>query len=74
MEEYFGKLFSLMDRLWMEISSKHSGFCLYMMGRGHLDKVEKDQQRIKTKLSTLSDKSNLKKMVFEQFNEHLLHF
>ena len=74
MEEYFGKLFSLMDRLWMEISSNHNGFCLYMMARGHLDKVEKDQQRIKTKLSTLSDKSNLKKMVFEQFNEHLLHF
>ena len=73
MEEYFGKLFSLMDSLWMEISSKHNGFCLYMMARGHLDKVEKDQQRIKTKLSTLSDKSNLKKMVFEKFNEHL-HF
>ena len=74
MEEYFGKLFSLMDRFSVEISSKHNGFCLYMMARGHLDKVEKDQQRIKSELSTLSNKSNLKKMVFEQFNEHLLHF
>ena len=46
-----------------------------MKVRGHLDKIEKELQRIKQKkLSTLSGNSSLKKMVFEQFNEHLLHF
>ena len=46
-----------------------------MKVRGHIDKVEKEQQRIKQKrLSTLSGNSNVKKLVFERFYEHLPHF
>ena len=49
-------------------------FCLVRV-RGHLDKVEKEQQRIKQKkLPTLSSNSSLKKVVSERFNEHLPHF
>ena len=43
--------------------------------RSHLDKVEKEQEKVKRKkLSSLCRNSNLKKMVFERFNEHLSHF
>ena len=43
--------------------------------RGHLDKVEEEQQRIKQKkFSILSGNSGIKKMVFERFYEHLPHF
>ena len=46
-----------------------------MKVRGHIDKVEKEQKRIKQKkLSALSGNSDLKRMVFELFNEHLFHF
>ena len=46
-----------------------------MKVRGHIDKVEKEQKRIKQKkLSALSGNSNFKRMVFELFNEHLFHF
>ena len=64
-----------MDSFWVEINSKHVDICWLVRVRGHLDKVEKEQQRIKQKkLSTLSSNSSLKKMVFEQFNEHLPRF
>ena len=64
-----------MDNFWVEISGKRVDICWLVRVRGHLDKVEKEQQRIKQKkLSTLSSNSSLKKMVFERFNEHLPHF
>ena len=75
LEEYCSKLFSLMDSFWVEINAKRVDICWLVRVRGHLDKVEKEQQRIKQKkLSTLSSNSSLKKMVFERFNEHLPHF
>ena len=46
-----------------------------MKVRGHLNKIEKEQLRIKQeKLSNLSGNSSLKKMYFWRFNEHLPHF
>ena len=64
--EYCNKLFSLMDSFWAEISGKHGDVCWLVKVRGHLNKVEKEQQRIKQKkLSTLSGNSSVKKMVFE---------
>ena len=66
LEEYCSKLFSLMDNVWVQISGKRVDICWLVRVRGHLDKVEKEQQRIKQKkLSTLSSNSSLKKMVFE---------
>ena len=47
LEEYCNKLFSLMDSLLVEISGKRVDICCLVKIRGHLDKVEKDQQRIK---------------------------
>ena len=73
--EYCSKLFPLMDSFWLEISSKRVDICWSGRVRGHLDNVQKEQQRIKQKKSsTLSSNSSLKKMVFERFNEHLSHF
>ena len=64
-----------MDSFWGEISGKRVDICWLVKVRGHLDKVEKEQQRIKQKkLSNLSGNSSFKKMVFERFNEHLPHF
>ena len=75
LEEYCSKLFSLMDSFWVKINGKRVDICWLVKVRGHLDKVVKEQQRIKQKkLSTLSSNSSLKKMVFERFNEHLPHF
>ena len=43
--------------------------------RSHLDKIEKEQEKVKwKKLSSLSRYSSFKKMVLERFNEHLPHF
>ena len=73
--DYCNKLFLLMDSFWAEISGKRVGVCWLVKFRGHIDKVEKEQQRIKQKrLSTLSGNSNVKKLVFERFYEHLPHF
>ena len=75
LEEYCDKLFTLMNSFWVEISSKSIDICWLVKVRGHLDKIEKEQQRIKQKkLSTHSGNSSLKKMVFERLNEHLPHF
>ena len=64
-----------MNRFWVEISGKRVGICCLVKVRGHFDKVEKEQQRIKQKkLPTFSGNSSLKKTVFERFNEHLSHF
>ena len=55
-----------MDSFWVEISGKRIDICWLVKVRGHLNKVEKEQQRIKQKmLSTLSGNSSLRKMVFE---------
>ena len=75
LEEYCKKLFLLMDSFWVEIRGKRVQICWLVKVRGHLEKVEKKQKRIKQKkLSNLSGKFSLKKMVFEPFNEHLPHF
>ena len=75
LEEYCDKLFALMDSFWVEISGKRIDICWLVKVRGHLEKTEKKQQRIKRKeLSTLSGNSSPKEMVFERFNEHLPHF
>ena len=73
----------------MEISGKGVDICWLVKVRGHLDKVEKEQQRIKQKrLSNLSGNSSLKKtflarkgylifqviLALKKFNEHLPHF
>ena len=64
-----------MDTFWVKINGKRVDICWLVRVRGHLDKVEKEQQRIKQKkLSTLSSNSSLKRMVFERFNEHFLTF
>ena len=64
-----------MDSFWVEISGKRVDVSWLVKLRGHLDKVEKEQQRIKQKkLSNLSGNSSFKKTVFERFNEHLPHF
>ena len=75
LEEYCDELFSIMNSFWVEISSNRADICWLVKVRGHLDKVKKEQQRIKQKkLSTLSGNSSVKKMVFERFYEHLPHF
>ena len=64
-----------MDSFCVEISGKRIGTCWIVKVRGNLDKIEKEQQRIKwKKLFTLSGNSSLKKMVFERSNEHLPTF
>ena len=64
-----------MDSFWVEIRGKSINICWLVKVRGHLHKIEKEQQRIKQKKSsTLSGNSSVKKMVFERFNGHLPHF
>ena len=75
LEEYCNKLFLLMDSFWVEISGKRVDICWLVKVRGHLDKVEKEQRRIKQKkVSNLSGNCSLRKMVFERFNEIFLTF
>ena len=38
-----------MDRFWVEISGKRVDICWLVKVRGHLDKLEKEQHRIKHK-------------------------
>ena len=59
LEEYSNKLSSLMDSFYVEISGKRINICWFVKVRGYLEKVEKDQQRIKQeKLFTVSVNSN----------------
>ena len=75
LEEYCNKLFSLMDSFWVEISSKRVDICWLVRVRGHLDKVETGQQRIKQrKLSTLSLNSSLKKWLLSDLMNIFLTF
>ena len=49
-----------MDSFYVEISGKRINICWLVKVRGYLEKVEKDQQRIKQKkLFTVSVNSNL---------------
>ena len=65
LRKYCSKLLSLMYRYWLEISGKRVDICWLGWVRGHLDTVEKEQQRIKQKTSsTLSSNSSLKKNGF----------
>ena len=44
-----------MDSFWVDIRGKSIDICWLVKVRGHLDKIEKEQQRIKQKkLSTLN--------------------
>ena len=50
-----------MDSFCVGIIGKHIDICWLVQVRGHFDKIEKEQQRIKRKkLSTLSGNSSLK--------------
>ena len=65
LEEYTKKLYLLMDSFLVEISGKGVDICWLVKVRGHLDKVEKEQQRIKQKrLSNLSGNSSLNEQSF----------
>ena len=75
LEEHCEKLFCLMDSFWEEIAGANVDLNWLVKVRSHLDKIEKEQEKVKRKkLSSLSRNSSLKKMVFERFNEHLPHF
>ena len=75
LEEHCGKLFCLMDSFWEVIAGANVNLNLLIKIRSHLDKLEKEQEKVLwKKLSSLSRNLNLKKMVFERFNEHLPHF
>ena len=75
LEEHCEKLFCLMDRFWEEIAGANVDLNWLVKVRSHLDKIEKEQEKVKPKkMSSLSRNSSLKKMVFERFNEHLPHF
>ena len=47
LEEYISKLLTLMDSFWVKISTKRTDICWLVKVRGYLDKVEKEQQKIK---------------------------
>ena len=75
LEEHCEKLFCLMDSFWEEIAGANVDLNWLVKVRSHLDKIEKEQEKVKRKkLSCLCRNSSLKKMVFERFNEHRPHF
>ena len=64
-----------MDSFWEVIAGANVDLNWLIKVRSHLDKIEKEQEKVQQKkLSSLSRNSSLTKMVFERFNEHLLHF
>ena len=75
LEEYCSKLLSLMDSFWVDLSGKHVDLCWLVRFRGHSDKVEKEEQRIKQKKSsTLSSNSSLKKWFLSDLMNIFLTF
>ena len=65
LEEHCEKLFCLMDSFWEEIAGANVDLNWLVKVRSHLDKTEKEQEKVKwKKLSSLSRNSSLKKMVF----------
>ena len=74
-EEHCEKLFCLMDSFGKLIASANVNLNWLIKIRDHLNKIEKEQEKVKRKkLSCLCRNSSLKKMVFERFNEHRPHF
>ena len=64
-----------MDSFWEAIAGANLDLNWLLKVRSPLDKIEKEQEKIKwKKLSNLSRSSSHKKLGFERFNEHLLHF
>ena len=64
-----------MDSFWEVIAGVNVDLNWLIEVRSHLDKIEKEQEKVKQKkMSSLSRNSSLKKMVFERFNEQLPHF
>ena len=75
LKEHCEKLFCSMDSFWEVIAAVNVDLNWLTKVRSHLDKIEKEQEKVKRKkLSSLSRNSSLQKMVFERFNEHLPHF
>ena len=75
LEEHCGKLFYLMGSFCEAIAGANVNLNWLLKVRNHLDKIEKEQEKIKRKkLFSLSGNSSLKKMFFGRFNEHLLYF
>ena len=64
LEEACEKSFSLMDSFWEVIAGAHVNLSWLIKIRSHLDKTEKEQEKVKQKkLSSLSRNSILKNMV-----------
>ena len=58
-----------MDIFWEVIAGANINLNWLIKIRSHLDKIEKEQEKVKQKkLSSLSRNSSFKKMVFERFN------
>ena len=69
LEEHCGKLFCLMDSFWEVIAGANVNLNWLIKIRSHLDKIEKEQEKVKhKKLSSFSGKLSLKKMAFEHFH------
>ena len=69
------KLFKLEDDFGQVIRKTKVNVNFLFKLRFHLDRVEKKQQKIKLrKLRSLSPNSVYKKLLIEQFYEHLPHF
>ena len=69
LEEACEKSFSLMDSFWEVIAGAHVNLSWLIKIRSHLDKTEKEQEKVKhKKLSSFSGKLSLKKMAFEHFH------
>ena len=65
LEENCEKLFCLMDSFWEVTAGANVNLNWLIKTRGHLDKIEKEQEKVKRKkLSSLSRNLSLKKMVF----------
>ena len=64
-----------MDSFWEVIAGANVNLNWLIKIRSHLDKTEKEQEKVKQKkLSSLSRNSSRKNMVFERFNDHFPHF
>ena len=75
LEEHFKRLFYLMSCFCEAIVDLNVDISWLVKVRNHLDKIEKEQAKTKReKLASLSRNSHLKRMVLEQFDEHVPHF
>ena len=74
-QENIRKLFKLEDDFGEVITKAKVNVNFLFKLRIHLDRLEKKQQKLKLKkLRSLSPKSLYKKLLTEQFYEHLPHF